>query len=417
MKKNVIWNTFGSVFYCVCQWLITVVVNHMSSYDMVGILSLAMTASSSFSAISLFSMRNFQVSDIQGEYSTDEYVGSRILTCIIAFVCCAAASCFGNSWYQILCIDAFMLVRVAEAWVDVMHGIDQKHNRYDYIGKSYILRGILTIGVLPAMLSLTGNLLLALVLMACANLAAAVLYDWRKTGGLERMVPVLFQKKVFRLLCTCAPIVVFTFLLSLENYIPKKVLEYQYGNAQLGIYSLIANVAVVVQVFASVAFNPFLPGFTQVYYTGDAGKFSGLMHRLYLVLIGLCVIVNIGAILLGRLGLQILYGEDILNYYDLFLPIVWCTILTAVIWILSAILIAMRKIKWLIAGMAVDFALCLVIVFPLVERYGKNGVSIVQITVMGLYVLFMVLVCEIHMYHKKRKETKDEKTNHYTCLQ
>lgn len=403
MGKNVIWNTFGSIFYCVCQWLIAFVVNKMSSYDMVGILSLAMSASSSFSAISLFSMRNFQVSDINGEYGTSEYVGSRILTCVTAFVCCAIASCFGNSWYQILCIDAFMLVRVAEAWVDVMHGVNQKYNRYDYIGKSYILRGIITIGVIPVVLAATGNLFLALGVMACANLAAAILYDWRKTSSLEKIVPVMFRKKVFDLLRTCTPIVIFTFLLSLENYIPKKVLEYQYGNAELGIYSLIANVAVVVQVFASVAFNPFLPGFTEVYHSGDHKKFTALMHRLYLVLIGLCVIVNIGAILLGRLGLWILYGDDILNYYDLFLPIVWCTILTAVIWIISAILIAMRKIGWLIAGMAVDFILCLLMVSPLVERYGKNGVSIVQIIVMGIYVLFMVLVCEIHMYSKRMK--------------
>ena len=59
MKKNIAWNTFGSIFYCVCQWLITVLVVWLDSYSAAGNLSLAMTTSSSFSAISLFSMRNY----------------------------------------------------------------------------------------------------------------------------------------------------------------------------------------------------------------------------------------------------------------------------------------------------------------------------------------------------------------------
>ena len=134
MSKNILWNTIGSVFYSACQWVITIIVVHVASYEMAGYLSLAMTTSSSFSAISLFSMRNFQVSDVRGEYTSSQYVSSRIWTCIVAFVLCVVVSGLGNSQYQILCIMAFMLIRVSEALVDVMHGIDQKQERYDYIG-------------------------------------------------------------------------------------------------------------------------------------------------------------------------------------------------------------------------------------------------------------------------------------------
>ena len=64
-KSNVIWNTVGSVFYSACQWIITIIVVHVATYETAGHLSLAMTMSSSFSAISLFSMRNYQVSDVK----------------------------------------------------------------------------------------------------------------------------------------------------------------------------------------------------------------------------------------------------------------------------------------------------------------------------------------------------------------
>ena len=129
---------------------------------------------------------------------------------------------------------------------------------------------------------------------------------------------------------------------------------------------------------------------------------------LFRSLIGMCVIVNLGVFIFGKLGLEILYGADILKYYDLFLPIVWCTIFTAVIWIISAILIALRKIGFLVAGMAVDFVLCLLLAEPLIERYNKNGVSLVQIIVMGLYILFMLIGCELSARKSRIKKASGE---------
>ncbi len=402
IRKNVMWNTFGSVFYCICQWLITIIVVRVDSYATAGELSLAMTTSSSFSAISLFSMRNYQVSDVKGEYTSNEYVGSRLLTCGVALVCCGITAAWGNSFYQMMCINAFMLVRVAEALVDVFHGINQKYNRYDYIGKSYILRGIVTLATFSAGMILTKNLLLTLCVMAVLNMLVACCYDRVMTKGLESIRPVIWKKHVFELIKNCMPIVIFTFLLSLENLIPKNVLENQLGKEALGIYSSIASPTLIVQVFASVAFNPFLPRFTEVYYSGDIRRYRGMLHKAYAVLAGMCVVVTIGAMLVGRFGLSLLYGTDILEHYNLFMPIVWCTICTAIIWIVSAILVAMRKIPWLIGGMIVDFGICLLLVSPLIETYGMNGTSMVQLVAMGLYILFMICVCECTTYKMKR---------------
>lgn len=402
MKKNVIWNTAGSVFYSFCQWLITILVVHLGSYEYAGYLSLAMTTSSSFAAISLFSMRNFQVSDVKGEYSSDIYVGSRILTCVIAFICCSVSAFVGNSLYQVLCIDAFMLIRVAESLVDVLHGVNQKYNHYDYIGKSYILRALLTVVIFCIGLLLWNNLPLALFVIAAANLMVAFLFDWRLTWNLEHFTPRIWNSKVWNLLKVCFPIVIFSFLLSLENLIPKTFLQQQFGTEELGIYSSIASPTLVVQVFASVAFNPFLPYFSELYVNKKTDQLKKVLHKTYILLIAMCICVTIGAVLLGKIGLTILFGRQILEYYNLFMPIVWCTILTAIVWIFSAILIAFRQIKWLVVGMIVDFLGCICLVRPVVLQYEKNGVSIVQLMVLAVYIMFMVGVCEITLYKQKR---------------
>ena len=403
MKKDIAWNTLGSVFYSFCQWFITFLVVHIATYKEAGFLSLAMTTSSSFSAISLFSMRNFQVSDVRGEYNQNEYVGSRITTCALALVACAVVSFFKNSTYQALCIDAFMVIRVAEAFSDVLHGENQKFGRYDYIGKSFILRGILTVASFSLGLLFIKDLLITLIVMAGLNLLASLLFDWGKTSKLEEIRPVLCSEKVLNLLKVCLPIVVFAFLLSLENLIPKQVLEQLEGTEELGIYSTIATPTLVVQVFAAVAFNPFLPKFSTVFVNKEYDKFLVLLKKTYAALIGMAAVVTLGAMLLGRWGLSLLFGKGILDYYELFMPIVWVTILTAFIWILYAIVVAIRRIHWLLIGMAVDFAACYFLTKPCIEMYGKNGVSVVQLMVYAVYILFMIIVCEVAIRRDKKR--------------
>ncbi|EOT28300.1 hypothetical protein C805_00442 [Eubacterium sp. 14-2] len=405
MKKNIAWNTCGSVFYCVCQWLITILVVWLDSYGAAGDLSLAMTTSSSFSAIALFSMRNFQVSDVTEEYSAGQYVSSRILTCGAAVISCLAVSLLsGNTPYEVLCIGAFMVIRVAEAVVDVLHGINQKYMRYDLIGKSYMIRGIFTVVSFCAGMALVGNLMVTLMIMAGLNLLTAILYDWRNTGKLEGFSICLKDRKILNLLTACVPIVVFSFLLSLENLIPKTILKEQYGRDQLGIYSSMASPTLVVQVFASVAFNPFLPAFSLAYQQGELKRFRNMFHKSLVVLAAMCLVVTLGAVLFGKVGLKILFGPDILEHYGLFLPIVWCTILTALIWILSSLVVALRRIQWLLIGMIGDFLVCVLAAEPVVGIYEKNGVSILQIGAYAVYIIYLIAVCEI----STRKEKTDK---------
>ncbi len=395
IKVNIIWNTFGSIFYCMCQWLLTIIVVRMSSYEMAGYLSLAMTTSSSFSAIALFSMRNYQVSDVVGEYSSDIYVGSRIITSVIACVFCFISVFLINEFYQVLCTMAFMAIRLAEAMVDVLHGINQKYNRYDYIGISYILRGIVTVISFPAMLAVLNNLPLALTTVAILNLMVVWGFDWRRTYLLDFFGIIVQGREIWKLLRRCMPIVLFTFLLSLENLIPKAILQIEFGAEQLGIYSSMASPTLVVQVFASVVFAPFLPIISVTINNKEVKKFKEILHKIYLVFVGMSIIVVLGASLLGRWGLQILFGNYILQYYSIFMPIVWCTILTGIVYVLSSVLIALRKIKSLVWGMVLDFILCLVLSQYFIQHMGMNGVSVVQIISLGIYIVYMIFICEV----------------------
>ena len=402
--KNVFYNTFGNIFYSFCQWLITIVVVYLENYEFgaAGILSLAMTTSSSFSAISLFSMRNYQISDTKGEFAQGQYVSSRIITCAAALVACIIYAIPGNNLFQILCIAAFMLVRIAESFADVLFGVDQMHDRYGLICLSCTLRGIMTAGSFIVVMRMTHNLVLTLFTMAVLNLLIVVIIDVRMTFKLEKIIIKLKDKSLIKLFKQCLPLVVFTFLLSLVNLIPKQVLNMVLGEDALGVYSSIASPTLVVQVFASVAFAPFIPKLAQLLEQKEYDKFLKIQRFTYIGLVVLAGVVLAGAALLGRPALFLLFKEDILEYYDLFIPIVCCTILLAGVWVIDAIVVTVRRLKILLIGMAVDFVILCLITYPCITIYGQNGTSYAQIIALGLLLPFMAGICEFDIQKRKK---------------
>lgn len=403
MKKNIALNTIGNLIYNVCQWLLTIIVVRLSSdYQNAGYLGLAMTTGSSFATIAQFGMRNFQISDVRNEFSGSEYVSSRVLTCIAAYICCLIGAIPGNNLYQILCIDTFMICRISESLVDVFHGMDQKYNRYDFIGVSMIIRGILSVGIFSVGLITTDSLLPTITIMSIADLLAVLIYDLRKTGSLEKIRLVKINRHIFILLKKCAPIVIFTFLLTLFNLIPKNVLQQVQGTNELGIYTSISSPTLVVQLFAQVALSPLIPVLSEYYLNNQKKEFSATLRKIYAALLIIAVFTIAAASLLGRWGLSLLYGKNILENYDIFMPLIFCTIGLAFVWILYAIVVALRQIKIMLIGMIVDFVIVVLISYPLIRVFGKNGASLVQIIGYGIYIPFLIIVTEM-TYRKKLK--------------
>ena len=403
LQKNIFLNTLGNLVYYFCQWLMTILVVHLASYSQAGYLSLAMNTSTSFAVIALFSMRNFQISDVRHEYTRHEYAGSRVLTCLAAFISCAVYAFAANSVFQALCITAFMLIRIAEDIVDVLHGENQKKGRYDYICRSYLMRGLASIVLFSLVLKLSGNLFVTLLAVAAVNLIIAFAYDWVRTSSLAEIKPVMFSRHVLKLLGECLPITVFTFLLNLEMLIPKQVLKAVVGYDELGIYSSIASPTLVIQLFATVAFSPIIPKLSAYLRDGEFDRFASMLRKTYLLIAGIAVLITAGAALLGRWGLTLLFGKSILSHYSLFMPVVWVSLLIGFIFILQSILIAMRQMKWMLIGMIADFALCCALVYPCINHFGSNGASIVQIIAYGVYLPYMIAVAEIQLYNMRNR--------------
>lgn len=187
LKQNMLWNSFGSLTYLGCQWLITILVVRLADgYDDAGTLSLAMSVYNMFSSLAIYRMYTYQVSDVNHENTVGEYFAFRVITCSIALVCIVGYSivtCSPNALYAIV---AYAIYKIASLLIDVLHGLDQQNRRMDLIGKSLTMQGIVSLTIFCAAQAITGQLALTLLLMTVGIIAIGLLYDLPRSKQCER---------------------------------------------------------------------------------------------------------------------------------------------------------------------------------------------------------------------------------------
>lgn len=391
MKKDIAWNTFGNIFYGFCTWVITILVVRMGSFTDAGYLSLAMTTSSTYNAIALFAMRNYQITDSGHLYSDSEYVSSRIISCLAAYVFLAVAAALSGSVYQAICIIAFMPVRLSEAYSDVFHGIDQMHDRYDLIGKSFTLRGIAVIVIFIVGMALTNYLALTLLLVSVATFAISILWDQRFTSKIATIKMQLKDSKILKLYLSCLPLMLFTFFMGMQMMYAKTVLSEVVGVTKQGIYASISNPTYAIQVMGAALFAPFLPVLAEYLKEKDIQGFNRGLRKVTGILLVFSALVLVAASLLGRWVLGLFFGKEILDYYELFIPVVIVIIINTFVYWFQGVLVALRKNVLLAVGMIVDFILFAVLIRPAIEIFGMNGASYAQILSLGLYLIFEII--------------------------
>lgn len=406
IQKNIFYNTVGSTFYLICQWLMTVFVVRILGYSDAGVLSLAMSVCSIFYMVALYGMRNFQISDKENKYKDGTYVISRIITSIIAILLCYIFV-FANSYtiYQKGCIMVFMILKITEAIFDVYQGIAYKTWRLDVSCRSLIARGFISVVIFSIILNLSQSLLISIIGISIGSAAVIGLYDIPKSNKIFNLDYHWDLNKVIMLLKECIPLVIFEFLLSVITFIPRYFLERDFGTEMLGIYASISSPTLIIQVISTLIFTPLYSIFYEKYHKGYIDEFKKLLNRSIVMIFALTVIALIGGKIFGKIGLTILYGKDILKYEYLLSPIIMCTIFTASVWLISGIVTVMRELKKIAIITIISTILCFVVSKYFVSRFYMNGVSYAYCFSLGFIIISLYIVC-ITLLNKRRKDKK-----------
>lgn len=343
------WNTVGSVFYMATQWLITILVVRLGGVEPAGNLSLAMSVNNIFYSIAMFGIRNYQVTDVNEKYRNGTYLFSRILSCTGAMALCLTY-CMGVDYDngQKISIILYGIFKMSEALYDAYAGICQKNWRMDFIGKSWLIRGIITFVAFCGILYASGSLQTAILGMAMSSFGVIAFYDIPSTRKIADIQLNPNWKDSAALMRECFPLLCYQLLSTAVATVPRIFLERILGNYALGIYGSVAAPTLIVQMGASYIFNPFMTLFAEHYALKRKREFCLTLKKCLAGIAALSVVALAGGKLLGRWGLTFLYGEEVASYEYLLLPLIFCTILNALVWLLCGLLTTVREFKGLI---------------------------------------------------------------------
>ena len=402
--QNALMNTVGTVTYFFFQWLITLAVVRLSTDENVGLLQLAMTVSNAFLALANYNMRVYQVSDIRREYAAGHYTASRLLTCGLAFVLCVGyAALWGYPLRTVLCIALYLLYRLTESLADVLHGVDQNHDRMDHVAVSMVLRAVLMVACFVLVLRLSGSVLAASGAMFLVTLAVVLGYDLPAAARYEDIRPRWDREKIQRLLLACLPNMAATVAFISIVTLSRQFLSDLQGQVILGYYATVATPVVFVQVVMASLMNPVVGDISAACLRRDRPAFLRLHARLFLLVAAVGLLALGGILLLGEPVMVFLYGEKVRAYIDL-MPLVLCTtVLYALCCILQNTLVILRRMMLYLVFAGLSLLLTLVLGRPVIQAWGPNGVSIV---ICLSYLLFLLcslvpVVREIQIWRRE----------------
>lgn len=383
LRRQMLVNTVGAIVYLGVQWLMTIIVARMLGYYAAGVLGIAVSVSNVFMVIAQFSMRQFQVSDIEGKYSSYVYVKSRYITCICAVIFCVLY-CLINKYdsQQIFCTLAFMFIKISEALSDVYQGIEQKYLKYDYICFSHVIRASMFFVTLFIGCLFQKELGMILSIIALEEIIFVLIFEKNYSKKIDKG---FYQgaTNVKALLRECFPLVIYSFCITYIPVFPRLIYERMCGEQNLGYYMSISSPTMIINAVISLLLAPLIPIVSVLCKDKKIKQIKNILLKLLTIF---CLITIIGIFASkcgGTFVLKILFGDEILLYSHTLIPIVVGAIVISLIWTLGSILIIIREIETLVKCSLGAVGIELIIATNMIKRFDMNGISYSIIISMG----------------------------------
>jgi O-antigen/teichoic acid export membrane protein len=406
IRHNALWTVVGDGVYAACQWGMLIVIAKFGTLEMVGQFALGLAITAPIIIGANLALRAIQATDAKSEYEFSEYLGLRLMTTTMAFMCIAALSVMFRLETSMIVLS-IALAKGIEAISEIYYALLQKHERMHLIATSMIIKGVLSLAALTAALYLTGNLLWGIT--ALAVVWALVLFGYDIPNGariLERFGraatarPCWRFARLRRLAWLAFPLGLTMLLLTLNANIPRYFVERYLGERELGLFATMAYFMVVGGAFVNAVGQSVSPRLAKYWADNSDQAFHALLLKL-VVLVAVIGVASVGiALLAGSELLTLLYGPEYAARSDVF---VWIMAAAAIAYLASAFgygLTAARLIRiqpvQFICVTAAGMACCML----LIPTHGLRGAAWAA-GVSLLVQLLIAVMCLLYAFRRR----------------
>ena len=370
-RDNFLWNMIGSALYALATIVLVRITRGTAGTGVGADFNIALKTGQILLTIGYFEIRPFQVTDVAGEYSFQEYYSFRFLTCGAM-----AVSGVRFALFALLC-----LYKLMDGAADVYEGEFQKQGRMDLAGKSVAFRTLLSVGAYGAAAAVTGNVALSVCVMVLAAALGVLLFDVALIGAFERPGFCFSRERLGRLMGSTGLLFVGSilclYIFNASAYAVDTV--YQGTDAASEdiryIYACLFMPTSVIYLACGFVFKPILTTLAGYFAEGKRREFARLTVRLLGAAVLITAACLAGGALLGIPVLSAVYGYDLRGYLRELEILILGGGFNAASLILYYALTVMRRQRVILTLYGIVTAATLAVSMAAVRRWGLMGAA------------------------------------------
>ncbi|WP_234966895.1 lipopolysaccharide biosynthesis protein [Olsenella urininfantis] len=404
MAKSYLWNTLGSLMNAGSSVLMLLVVTRSLGAYAGGLFSIAFAIAQQFQVVGHFEMRTYQATDAKERFSFGIYLASRILTCILMILLVIAYSLVATEPHETLVLLLIASLRLFDAFEDVFHGMFQQHGRLDVAGRAFFFRGLTTVVTFSLGVILTHDIASACVVSFVASLVVVVLLDILPARSFVALAPTFDLRSIVRLLLTCLPLFVGSFLLTYLSNAPKYGIEGLMTKDYQTYYSVIFMPSLVINLLSGFVFKPLLTDLAAQWTKGNVRAFFSIVTRGFMVVCAASLLTMLVAYPLGTEVLSAIYGVDVTPLRAELMVLLVGGLLNALSVILFYAVVTMRMQRFVVVAYGVAALFSFFAATPLIAGAGLMGACMLYD--MSMFILSLAFLAAL-VYRARRLRLSD----------
>lgn len=402
---NFSWLTIGNTIYSGCQWGLIIILAKMFSAEIVGSFSFALAITAPVFMFFNLNLRAAQSVDANYKYSFVDYLGLRIITTVIALLCIIGIALFAGFKYEIMMLILLLgLAKSFESISDLFYGLLQQHESMNYIAKSMIIKGLLSLVAMSILVFLTGSINIGVLGLTIAWALILFSYDmrngmlilhninyrvnnifWNKQRIIYLLKSVLNIKDKKKLFFDTLPLGFITVFASLNVSIPRYLIMYFYGEKELGIFTAIYYLPLMIGMIINPMASAATPRFAKYYVQQNKEDFIKLLLKLEVVSVIICGIALLVFKIAGQEILNLFYMSEYARQSDVLIWLMIAGFITYSGALFSVALTSMRKFKIQMYTQIVNIIILSVLSFYLIQMHESKGAA------------FAILICAVFL--------------------
>lgn len=407
VKKAFLWNMIGSTCYSGSSFLYLLVVTRVCGAQLAGFYSLSYATAQLLLQVGRYGVRTYQATDLEHKYLFSEYKISRVITCALMMLFGILYSSFSFKGEYIIISTFIIMMKMIDAVEDVYHGNLQQKYHVEQMGKMLAIRNVYSAVFFTGILMATKNLYLTCVTTAITSLILCLVVNSRTTAKYTPKEDIGrgFQMgRVWELLKICTPMFVGTFLSLLLYNVPKYAMANVMTDEYQTYYSILFMPSFVITLMCEFVFKPTITTIAELWWENNIKKFAVYILRIIGIILVCCAGIVVGGHLIGRTLLEIIYGVDLSPYKIQFIALLVGGGISAEVYMIYNILIAIRWGKCLLPVYSVTAVITILASRTMVKQWGIMGAALNYVLSCSiLFVLFTTIL--IFAILKKKKET------------